>query len=203
MRMFDVQGIEITAPRRKVFEFLCEPANLPRWAHTFMSAGNGRARLETSAGAVDVGLGVTADADTGVVRRLARDIARVHPAFPVRAFTSDACRGLDALELLDRGRHIAVALGAHLPPSYPEAIGALLRSLGPEHAADELIGVGMAPFFYLPHTLFVAERGLKYFDLSMGAQYELTKRFSAEGSIRAYISRDPERAWTFCREGRG
>ncbi len=67
MRMFDVQGIEITAPRRKVFEFLREPANLPRWAHAFVSVGNGHARLETPAGAVDVGLEVTADADTGVV----------------------------------------------------------------------------------------------------------------------------------------
>ena len=67
MRMFDVQGIEITAPRHKVFEFLCEPANLPRWAHAFVSAGKGRARLETPAGAVDVGLDVSADAETGVV----------------------------------------------------------------------------------------------------------------------------------------
>ena len=55
MRMFDVQGIEIMAPRHKVFEFLREPGNLPRWAHAFVSAGNGRARLETPAGAVDVG----------------------------------------------------------------------------------------------------------------------------------------------------
>src|SRR5687767_9198431 len=127
-----------------------------------------------------------------LVRRLARDIARVHPGFPVRNFTRDACRGLDALELLDRGRRIAGALGAHLPSSYPEAIGILRRSLGPEHATDELIGVGMAPFFYLPHTLFVAERGLDHFELSMQAQYELTKRFSAEGSIRPYIARYPE-----------
>jgi hypothetical protein len=67
MWMFDVQGIEITAPRRKAFEFLREPVNLPRWAHAFVSAGNGRARLETPAGAVDVGLEVTADAQTGVV----------------------------------------------------------------------------------------------------------------------------------------
>jgi uncharacterized protein YndB with AHSA1/START domain len=67
MRMFAVQGIEITAPRRKLFEFLRDPANLPRWAHAFVSAGNGSARLETPAGAVDVDLGVTADADTGVV----------------------------------------------------------------------------------------------------------------------------------------
>jgi hypothetical protein len=50
-----------------VFEFLKEPANLPLWAHAFVSAGDGRARLETPAGAVDVGLNVSADADTGVV----------------------------------------------------------------------------------------------------------------------------------------
>jgi 3-methyladenine DNA glycosylase AlkC len=131
---------------------------------------------------------------SALVRRLAGDISRVHPGFPVRAFTKDACRGLEALELLDRGRHIAVALGAHLPTSYPDAIGILLESLGPEHATDELIGVGMAPFFYLPHTLFVAQRGLDHFDLSMRAQYELTKRFSAESSVRPYIARDPERA---------
>ena len=43
MHMFDVQGIEITAPRPKVFEFLREPANLPRWAHAFVSAGKDRA----------------------------------------------------------------------------------------------------------------------------------------------------------------
>jgi hypothetical protein len=67
MRMFDVQGVEIVAPRRKVFEFLRDPANLPRWAQAFVSVENGRARLETPAGAVDVDLGVTADPDTGVV----------------------------------------------------------------------------------------------------------------------------------------
>jgi hypothetical protein len=67
MRTFDVQGIEIEATQRKVFEFVKEPANLPRWAHAFGSVGNGRARLETPSGAVDVGLDVMADADTGVV----------------------------------------------------------------------------------------------------------------------------------------
>lgn len=67
MRMFDVQAIEITAPHRKVFDYLKEPANLPRWAHAFVSAGDGHARLETPAGAVDVGLDVLANADCGVV----------------------------------------------------------------------------------------------------------------------------------------
>jgi 3-methyladenine DNA glycosylase AlkC len=121
----------------------------------------------------------------------------VHPGFAVRAFTNDACRGLDALELLARARHIAGALGRHLPPAYPDALEILLASLGPEHATDELIGVGMAPFFYMPHTIFIAERGLDHFDLSMRAQYELTKRFSAEASIRPYIARNPARALAF------
>ena len=67
MHMFDVQGIEITAPRGKLFEFLRNPTNLPRRAHAFVSAGNGSARLKTPAGAVDVGLNVSAHADTGVV----------------------------------------------------------------------------------------------------------------------------------------
>ena len=67
MRTFDVQGIEIMTPRHKLFEFLREPTNLPQWAHAFVSAGDGRARLETPTGSVDVGLEVTADAETGIV----------------------------------------------------------------------------------------------------------------------------------------
>ena len=137
-----------------------------------------------------------------LVRRIAADVARVEPAFPARAFTRQATTGLEQLELLERGKHIARALHAHLPSAYPRALAVLLRSLGPEHASEELVGGGMAPFYYLPHTLFVAEHGLDHFDLSLHAQYELTKRFTAESSIRPYIARDPERtfarlvAWT-------
>lgn len=131
--------------------------------------------------------------DGALVRRLARDLQAAHPGFDATRFTRTAMRGLGNLELLDRGRHIAAALAQHLPPSYPEATAILLASLGPEHATDELVGAGMAPFFYLPHTIFVAERGLEHFELSMKAQYELTKRFSAEGSIRYFLLRYPER----------
>src|SRR5262245_66545803 len=67
MRMFDVQGIEIMAPRHKVFEFVKQPANLPQWAQAFVSAEEDRARLQTPRGAIDIGLRVSADAKTGVV----------------------------------------------------------------------------------------------------------------------------------------
>jgi uncharacterized protein YndB with AHSA1/START domain len=67
MRLFDVQGIEILLPPDRVFEFLSDPRNLPLWARAFAAAREGHARLETSAGAIDVGLDVAADARTGTV----------------------------------------------------------------------------------------------------------------------------------------
>ena len=135
-----------------------------------------------------------------LVRRLAADIERVYPAFDHRTFVKTATAGLNELELLDRGRHISRALARFLPSSYPEAIDVLIRSLGAEHKTDELVGVGMAPFFYLPHTIFVAEHGLGHFDVSMTAQHELTRRFSAESSIRPFIAKEPERTLRQLRE---
>jgi 3-methyladenine DNA glycosylase AlkC len=130
-----------------------------------------------------------------LVRRLAGDIGRVYPGFRSASFIRTATKGLDDLALLDRGKHIARALASHLPGDYSTAIGIVLKSLGPEHASDELIGAGMAPFFYYPHTVFVMEQGLDHFELSMKAQHELTRRFSAEGSIRPFIAQYPERTF--------
>jgi 3-methyladenine DNA glycosylase AlkC len=137
------------------------------------------------------------------VRALAEDIAKAEPSFPAKAFIKRATTGLDELELLARGKHISKALAEHLPDDYETAIDVLLRSLGPEYQSDELVGAGMAPFAYLPHVLFVADRGLDHFDLSMRAQYELTKRFSAEGSIRPYIAKDPERTFKYLQKWAG
>lgn len=119
-----------------------------------------------------------------LVVRLAETIRAVHPKFATDAFVRDACQGLDALELLARGRHISDALGKHLPPRYEDAIDVLLRSLGAERPPNS--------FFYLPHTIFVATRGLDAFDVSMRAQYELTQRFTCEFSIRPFLEVHPE-----------
>ena len=67
MRTFDVQGIEIRASRDKVFEFLRDPRNLPRWSHAFKAIDIDRARLETAAGAVDVRLRTFANSGAGTV----------------------------------------------------------------------------------------------------------------------------------------
>jgi 3-methyladenine DNA glycosylase AlkC len=79
---------------------------------------------------------------------------------------------------------------AVLPEDHELAIDVLVDSLGPEIEESELRG--MEVFLYLPHVYFVAEHGLDCFETSMRAQYEITKRFTAEFSIRAFLEQFPE-----------
>jgi hypothetical protein len=67
MKMFDVQSIEIMAPRESVFAFLREPGNLPKWAQAFVFAGEGRARLATPSGSIDIALDVSVESGAGTV----------------------------------------------------------------------------------------------------------------------------------------
>jgi 3-methyladenine DNA glycosylase AlkC len=127
-----------------------------------------------------------------LVRRMAETFAAAWPAFPRAQFVREAARGLTDFELLARAEHIADALGRALPPSFEQAADIMTKSLGPEHRSDELEGAGMAPFFYLPHTMWVAKHGLDHFERSMVLQHELTRRFTCEFSIRAFLTRHPD-----------
>jgi len=127
--------------------------------------------------------------DAARVDALAATLVAVYPDFPRQAFFAEATDGLLDLELLDRGRHIARALHHHLPADYAVAVDILLRSAGPP--LDGLEGNGMAPFFYLPHTVFIAEHGLADVPTSLHAQEVLTQRFSCEFSIRVFL----DQAW--------
>jgi 3-methyladenine DNA glycosylase AlkC len=130
--------------------------------------------------------------DRALVGRIADSIAAAHPGFARRSFVRDATDGLDELELKDRAKKISDAMASHLPEDFADAARVLTASLGAKHKSDELEGAGMEPFFYLPHTMFVAERGLDHFDVSMALQHELTQRFTCEFSIRSFLDRHPE-----------
>lgn len=47
MKTFDVQSIAIEKPADTVFEFVADPANLPKWTNAFKSADGQSAMLET------------------------------------------------------------------------------------------------------------------------------------------------------------
>jgi 3-methyladenine DNA glycosylase AlkC len=125
-----------------------------------------------------------------IPEQIAAMIAAVSQDFAARDFVHDALDGYEPLDLMARGKKIAAALRRHLPQDYPVAEETLLASLGPR--LDETEDLGMAPFLYLPHVMFVAAYGQAHFECSMRAQYELTQRFTAEFSIRPYLEKYPE-----------
>lgn len=137
--------------------------------------------------------------DREAIDCLAHNISLVHPAFDGKAFQRTALNGLQPLSILQRGHHLARTLREHLPECYNDAVHILVRSLTPPQTDTEDLGLGV--FFYLPHVSFVATYGLDPahndgcdpFEISMLAQYELTRRFSAEFSIRPFLIKWPER----------
>ena len=120
-----------------------------------------------------------------VPRAIASMISKVFPVFNSARFVSDALDGYDALELMPRGKKIALALRAHLPEDYAHAVAILLDSLDQPHGRDPSLSLGA--FLYMPHTMFVAQYGLEDFAVSMRAQHALTQRFTAEFSIRPFL----------------
>ncbi|MEN9361445.1 MAG: hypothetical protein RL095_2980 [Verrucomicrobiota bacterium] len=125
-----------------------------------------------------------------VVDKIAGDLSSLDADFPSAAFRKQALKGLEDLELMPRGRHIAQALQANLPGDFPRASRFLMASFGPplERTEDN----GMAVFFYLPHAFWVQDFGLGHFDEAMAFQYQLTQRFTAEFSIRPFLEQYSE-----------
>jgi len=138
--------------------------------------------------------------DRTLVASIAADLGRVHPALEQAAFVREAVRGMAALTLMQRAGHIADAMHRHLPADYPEAVRLLVASVA--RPVDREAGGAMAPFRYLPHTMYVARHGLAHFAASMAAQHALTQHFTAEFSIRPFLVRHPAEthaqllAWT-------
>lgn len=133
------------------------------------------------------------------LQHLARNIYLVHKDFAVSSFVAACKNGLEGLALKERAAFIAEQLREFLPSCYSDAIKILLRSLTPPLTrTDEL---GLQVFFYLPHVSFIEKYGLDRagnagvdpFEISMQANYEITKRFSAEFCIRPFLIHEQER----------
>jgi 3-methyladenine DNA glycosylase AlkC len=133
--------------------------------------------------------------DAPRVRAIGAMFHAVWAGFPLERFAEEAARGLETLELLDRGRHIGAALARALPADRVEALAILVASLGPPLSRGGTWG--MSPFTYLPHSSFVAEACLEVPDAALDAQHALTQRFTAEFCIRPFLHRHPAR--TFAR----
>ncbi len=124
------------------------------------------------------------------VRSIASDLKRVYPELRHDDFVADAVKGLEDLELLARGWHVAEAMFRYLPQPFSQAAHILVQSLGAENVDPEL--TGFVPFRYLPHAFYLGKHGVCDPEASLAAQYELTKRFTAEFSIRGLLEQHTE-----------
>lgn len=156
-------------------------------------------RLPSAPRSIQKGSSLADLLDRDAIECLTHNICLVHPNFDGKAFQRSALNGLKPLSIMQRGHHLAKALREHLPARYEQAVWILLKSLTPPLNGTE--DLGLAVFFYLPHVSFVETYGLEPahndgrdpFETSMVAQYELTRRFSAEFSIRPFLVKWPER----------
>ncbi len=137
--------------------------------------------------------------DREAIDCLAHNIGLVHSSFDAQTFKGLALINIAPLSFMERSAHIAAALKATLPAKFSDATEILINTLTPPNVHTERLGLSV--FFYLPHTRFVAEYGRDAqhnggedpFDVAMRAQYELTRRFTAEFSIRPFLMHDFER----------
>ena len=120
-----------------------------------------------------------------LVALIGESLAGVVPGFDVRRFQTRALKGLEKLELKERALFIARAMAEQMPADFDELAPLLVKSFGPPLEATE--SNGLAPFFYFPHTHLIATFGVSSFDSGMTANYEITKRFTAEFSIRPFL----------------
>ena len=156
-------------------------------------------RLPAAPRAIAKGSSLAALLDAEAIDCLAHNLALAYPRFDRAAFREAALTGLAPLAILQRGRHLARVMRAQLPARYEDALDVLLRSLTPPLTRTE--GLGLGVFFYLPHVSFVAAYGLELsgnggrdpFEASMLAQYELTRRFTAEFSLRVFLQQEQSR----------
>ena len=140
--------------------------------------------------------------DEPAITQLAKNLSYSYSSLDKTSFTKDALSKINDLTLKERAFWIAEVMKHHLPNHYEEAIAIILHSLTP--ALNQTDQLGTASMFYLPHVCFVERYGLDItynqnkdpFDQSMQAQYELTRRFTAEFSIRAFIIAQPERTFS-------
>ena len=125
------------------------------------------------------------------VGQLALSLANIWHKFDANGFSQTINSQLRLLSFSQRAALIRDSLWKYLPKDYPRALEIILNALPSKIPGCEFTGFDR--FMVMPQNDFVAKYGLDYYDLSMPALYEMTQRFTAEGAIRAFILKFPEK----------
>jgi 3-methyladenine DNA glycosylase AlkC len=127
------------------------------------------------------------------VTKLAQELALAYPAFDVEGFTRQVVDEFPKLELKARIGWIAECLRNNLPEDVQDTIRIIISAL-PAPNDPSLTDNDFGDFIYAPYGEFLARYACsaEELELSLGALYEITKRFSAEDAIRYFINAFPD-----------
>ena len=118
-------------------------------------------------------------------------LSRGIPGFDRRSFESEVMAEMPDLELKERIDLISRVLADHLDRDFEVAAIQILNSLPPP-LDPTLTDDDFGDFIIAPLGRYVETHGISHFDKSVSLFHELTKRFSMEGPIRAFIDARPK-----------
>ena len=126
------------------------------------------------------------------VKRIADGLSSIIENFEPNAFSRDAQRGLETLELKARVNHIIAAMEKHLP-AFKLVAPALCRL--PQHWNKGEANDPLSGFAAWPIIDYVAVLGIHSPKLAFQTLEKLTPLFSAEFAIRPFIEKYPEQSF--------
>lgn len=135
--------------------------------------------------------GITKWFGDNLAELLANKICKVHKSFDKSSYIARIKKECKDLGYTKRIELHADVLRELLPQSYPKAIKILIPILGEENPNE----TGMFTNFYwiMPIGKFVEKYGLDYFEVSIHAIEEITKRNTGEYAIRPFIRKYPQK----------
>lgn len=126
-------------------------------------------------------------------RELAEDLSnkiqKAHPAFSSKDFVQSISDVVHGQAYSKRLSIFSACLRDYLPDDYNESLNILMSILGDENPKE----TGMFKNYYwvLPIGRFISDFGLEYYESSMQAIMEITKRGTGEYAIRPFIEHYP------------
>ena len=129
-----------------------------------------------------------------LAKQLADKIAPVYPGFDSNTYCKGIARNAKDLGYTARIELHADMLRELLPIDFTKAINILVSILGQENPKE----TGMFVNFYwvMPIGKFIEKYGLDYFETSIKAIEEITKRNTGEYAIRPFLRRNPKKTIT-------
>lgn len=126
---------------------------------------------------------------------MADSLSAIDAHFDNKRFLKACLQKISDKELKDRVREISTTLHEFLPGDFSKNVSLLVRSLkeSEEHTDNNWTGknkekaLGVSGFLVWPYTYYIETYGMDDVALSLDALYEMTKRFTSEFAIRAFL----------------